>query len=58
MNLAIEGWPLILIAVFASVYALLGIAYACVWLSVLWLALTDPPRYQRFRDLRQSRKGK
>jgi hypothetical protein len=58
MTVVLTGWPLIVLTIVASAYAILGLAYGVVWLDVLRIKISDPERYAAFRDLRRARKGK
>jgi len=57
MSVVVTGWPLIVLAIVAGAFAVLGIVYGIVWLDVWRIKLTDPERYAAFRDLRRARKG-
>jgi hypothetical protein len=58
MTVILTGWPLIILAVVVTAYAILGLVYGIVWLDVLRIKISDPERYAAFRDLRRARKGK
>lgn len=50
-------WLLIIVAVIVAAFALLGIVYGAVWLSIWHMKRTDPEAYERFRIIHNLRKG-
>lgn len=50
-------WLLIVLAIVVGAFAILGIVYCAVWLSIWHMKRTDPAAYERFRIIHNLRKG-